>query len=239
MFNFLSMDGTGVVGGKYGIGIVGFSYEYRQSIGDAFEGDLIGDVRVSGSFFGARVRVTYGEEGAKLDLGLGGTVGFGSGVSLFGGGRISSEGASILGSASGVLAPGLIGPLGVGASGEVVTTSVAIVGSNHTLSSNYADILSQNPDGTLNREVHSVIGRQGDEILVHQSIVYSDGTRMQQTVGVHEDAIVGYFDDQRAIDVSGSSSSAIAHNSEYVVEPCVIGSADHMRWGKMTLLDRI
>lgn len=85
----LSVGLTGVAGGKFGIGILGLDIEYRQGISDWVDGERLGDIRVSPSFWGVKVRVTYDFDTKDwtVDVGTGFTVGIGSGVSFFGGVR--------------------------------------------------------------------------------------------------------------------------------------------------------
>lgn len=122
------------VGGKYGIGIVGGTYEVRSADG--------GSVRFSVSVFGARARVTKELTGESwdIDLGAGGTVALGSGVSVFVGLRINEDGVGGVASGSYMVAPNAIGPVGAGGSlaveasvGELPPVSVRVAGEDYSL----------------------------------------------------------------------------------------------------------
>lgn len=91
-------DAGALVGGKYGLDLIGFAYEIRGSFydSDSPEG------RISASVLGVRGRVTFGEDDWSFDLGVGDTIDVGSGVSVFAGGRLSSKGPGLIASASSI-----------------------------------------------------------------------------------------------------------------------------------------
>ena len=99
-------DAGALVGGKYGLALIGFAFEVRGSFYDSESPDG----RISASLSGVRSRVTFGEDDRSFDLGFGGTLGVGSGVSVFAGGRLGSKGPGLIASASSIVGS----PVGIG-----------------------------------------------------------------------------------------------------------------------------
>ena len=115
----------------------------------------------------------------------------------------------------------LTGRVGFGSNSHNVYAygTVGIGSTDWTQSESYADIKTVDSNGIITREIHTIIGRDGDDILIHQRVVSSDGTRFQQTVGVHKDAASGYFDEQRARDASDQIGPGAPSQSEPDLAP--------------------
>ena len=158
---------SGIVGGKYGVGLFGYAFEVRES--------LVTDVfsyRGSVSLYGIRGRVTSDLDGnITIDLGLGGTLGIGGkGVSGIIGGRYNKDGLGLVMGGSFVASPTGV-PVGGGLSGDYTfrgpndpansepLSFLGLAGGNPTdvrgtglqrgpNNSGYGDALSRNPGST-------------------------------------------------------------------------------------------
>ncbi|MBL4627207.1 MAG: hypothetical protein JKY00_04095 [Roseicyclus sp.] len=73
--NGITNEFTGIVGGHFGLGVLGFSLEGRNPLGDILDGDYTPEYRISVSFVGAKARFPFGDDPTALDLGVGVTLG--------------------------------------------------------------------------------------------------------------------------------------------------------------------